>query len=109
MTGRQPDPEVGPNRKPPVDGTNNAFLVLGLVFFVLGISGIASGETSRIVFLPVGVVFFAVSVVRSREARQARETGSGSDGGPAAAHGDDAHGASSDGGSGGDAGGGGGD
>ncbi|MCC2313549.1 hypothetical protein [Cellulomonas xiejunii] len=103
MTGQQPDPGAGPDAKPPVDGTNNAFLVLGLVFFVLGLSGIASGETSRIVFLPVGIVFFAVSVARSREARQDREAGSGSDGGPAAAHGDDAHGASS----GGDAGGGG--
>ncbi|MBF0688121.1 MAG: hypothetical protein IR158_10220 [Cellulomonas sp.] len=108
MTGRQPDPEAGPDGKPPVDGTNGAFVVLGLVFFVLGISGIASGETSRIAFLPVGVVFFAVSVARSREARQARETGSGSDGGPAA-HGDDAHGGSSDGGARGDAGVGGGD
>jgi len=60
-----------PDRTSSRTGTQDgAFLALGLVFFVLGLSGIAGGDSSRTVFLAVGVVFMSLSAVRAKASRR---------------------------------------
>ncbi|MBO0898632.1 hypothetical protein J1G43_01465 [Cellulomonas sp. zg-ZUI22] len=98
MTDEQHDrttPE-GDVKRPRSDQESGAFVALGVVFFVLGISGAARGETALTAFLAVGVVFFAIGVGGGAKARaQAdgtedgrRDRSTGGDGGAAAHDGD---------------------
>ena len=112
--GTTPEDEA---RRTKADRENGALAVLGLVFFVLGIGGVARGEQAMTAFLGVGVVFFVLGSSRAARTRTqdgstgGRERAAGGDGSAAGADGDsrtdsgDASG--SDAGGGGDGGGGG--
>ncbi|MBO3089143.1 hypothetical protein [Cellulomonas dongxiuzhuiae] len=56
---------------------NGAFLAIGLVFFVLGLSGMSSGDSSRTAFFAIGVVFMALSAVGANTSAKGREGGGG--------------------------------
>ncbi|MCC2333879.1 hypothetical protein [Cellulomonas wangsupingiae] len=64
------------------DTQDGAFLALGLVFFVLGLSGVAGGDSSRTVFLAVGVVFIALAASRTTASRRGGRRGGRGDGSP---------------------------
>lgn len=109
MTDEQHDQVAhGPGKRTWFDDDNSVYLILGLVFLVIGISGLAN-DSAQWTFLPIGIVFMAISATSSRKKTDSR---GGGDGGPAVGgrgsdH--DVDGGGSDGSGGGDGGGGGGD
>lgn len=111
MTDEQHDEVTHePRKRTWFDDDSSVYMVLGLVFLVIGVSGLAN-DSAQWTFLPIGIVFMAVFATSSRKKKRSERHGhpGGDDGSPAVADRGSDHDGGDGGFGGGDGGGGGGD